>query len=423
MRKETIMFRLTLAIALILLGPADVAAASDGEVTASAPSAAWPQWRGIHRDAISPETGLLDRWDADGPRVVWRTTVGHGFSSVSIAGDRLYTMWDEKGRQLLVCLDAATGEERWRFEVGPAFKHHYGDGPRSTPLVDSVTVFAVGTNGRLVALDRNTGALRWEHDLVKEYRAKLPTYGYSTSPLVLGDRLFLEVGGPSAAFVAFDKTSGDVLWATASDTSAYSSPLAVSIGGEPQIVFWSAHGLRALSPDDGRLLWRHDTESLCPVTGDPLNTGTPIFVAPDRVFVASGSGAALLRVTRTGERYGVTTVWESEQLRSDVNTALYWNGQVYGFDRGTLKCLDAETGEVCWRARGFQRGSLIAADGKLFVLGESGELALAEATGAGFTVKGRSKILSGRSWTAPSLAAGRLYLRNHEELVCLDVSG
>jgi len=418
------MTRLMLAtiLALVAALPTAVAAAS-GEAPETETARDWPQWRGADRDAISKETGLLDRWDTGGPPVVWRTVAGRGFSSVSVAGDRLYTMWDEDDTQFLVCLAAVTGKELWRYEVGSAFKHHYGDGPRSTPSIDEDTVFAVGTDGRLVAVDRISGKLRWRHDLVEAYGAALPSYGFASSPLVIGERLLLEVGGPEAAFMAFEKSTGKVLWASESDASAYSSPIAVTLDGAVQIVFWSAAGLRSLAPDDGRLLWRHDAQTLCPVTGAPLNTGTPIFVPPDRILIASGSGAALLRVTHPAGEYRVTTVWESEELRSDVNTPLLWKGHVYGFDRGTLKCLDVETGEVRWRARGFQRGSLIAADGKLFVLGESGDLALAEASGTGFTVNGRTKILGGRSWTAPSLAAGRLYLRNQEELVCLDVSG
>jgi outer membrane protein assembly factor BamB len=142
-------------------------------------------------------------------------------------------------------------------------------------------------------------------------------------------------------------------------------------------VFWSAHGLHAVAPADGKLLWKHSWETFCPVSGDPLNTGTPIFVPPDRIFISSGSGAALLRVTR----------------------------------------------EVQWKARGFGRGSLIAADGKLFVLGESGNLAIVRASPDGFVEKAEAEVLSGKSWTAPSLSGGRLYLRNHDELVCLDLRG
>ena len=157
------------------------------------------------------------------------------------------------------------------------------------------------------------------------------------------------------------------------------------------------------------------------MTGAPLNTATPIFVAPDRIFLSSGIGAALLRVARQDAGFHVRIVWESHQMRADVNTGLSLGGHIYGFDRSTLKALDVENGEVKWSARGFQRGSLIAADGHLIVLGESGNLALADAKPDAFTEKGSAKILQGKNWTTPTLAGGRLYLRNHDELVCLNV--
>jgi outer membrane protein assembly factor BamB len=396
--------------------------ADPGTAKASQRSSDWPQWRGANRDAVSAETGLLDRWADDGPHILWRAKVGEGFSSVTVSDGKLYTLWDENGTQFLFCLDAGTGKELWRLKLGKAFTNHYGNGPRSTPLVDGSVVFAVGTDGRLVVADRSSGKLIWEHDLVKELAAKLPSYGISTSPMVVGDKLVIEAGASKGTFVAFDKKSGEVVWASADDQAAYSSPIEVSVDGVDQIVFWSAHGLHAVSPSDGKVLWRYPWETFCPVSGDPLNTGTPIFVAPDRIFMSSGSGAAVIRISRAAETFKVETVWKSEEMRSDVNTSLLLGDYIYGFDRGTLKCLDVRTGEVQWKARGFQRGSLIAADGKLIVLGEDGKLALVEASPEGFVQMDSAQVLSGRNWTSPSLAAGHLYLRNHEELICLNLT-
>ena len=386
-------------------------------------SADWPQWRGANRDAISPETDLVDGWPEDGPRVLWRIGIGPGYSSVSVSNGKLYTMWDQGATQHLFCLDAASGKELWRLPLGKAFKNHYGDGPRVTPLIDGEIVYAIGTDGLLVAANKASGEIVWQHDLPKEFGTKLPTYGFSSSPMVVGARLLIEAGGKGATFMAFDKKTGELAWSSQSDRPAYSSPIDVSIDGVHQVVFWSAHGLHAISPDDGKLLWKHSWETFCPVTGDPLNTGTPIFVPPDRIFISSGSGAALLRISREAETFEVKPVWKSEQTRSDVNTAVRLGNYVYGFDRSILQCLDVRTGEVKWKARGFGRGSLIAADGKLFVLGEAGNLAIVNASSDGFVEKAAAEVLSGKSWTAPSIAGGKLYLRNHEELVCLDVTG
>lgn len=381
----------------------------------------WPQWRGPDRNAVSRETGIVDDWGNDGPDILWRVELGQGFSSVSVSRAKLYTLGDQQGRQCLFCLDAATGKELWRRELGPAFKNHYGNGPRSTPLVDDGVVYAIGTNGLLLAANQETGETVWQRDLVEDLNADLPSYGYSSSPLVVGDRVVVEAGGRKAAYAAFDKKSGEIAWVSGLDRPAYSSPIEISVDGVRQVVFWSAHGLHAIAADRGTMLWRYDWETFCPVSGDPLNTGTPLFIAPDRIFISSGSGAAVIRLERVEGMFQVEEVWKSEEMRSDVNTALLLDGQIYGFDRGTLKSLDAETGTVDWKARGFQRGSLIAADGKLIVLGEQGTLALVDADADEYVERSSARILEGKNWTSPTLAGGKLYLRNHEELVCVDL--
>ena len=391
--------------------------------TKESKSADWPQWRGPGRDAVSTETGLVRAWPASGPKIVWRAEAGAGFSGVSISDGRLFTMWDDEDKQFLVGLDAATGKEIWRQPLGEAFSNPYGDGPRSTPLVDEGLVYAIGTSGLFVAADRKTGVPRWQHDLVKEYQAALPPYGYSSSPLAVDGLVVVEAGGQGTAFLAFEKKTGKLAWSSSDDVPAYSSPIAVTLDGVSQIVFWSANGLHAVSADRGAVLWSYPWETLCPVSGDPLNTATPVFLAPDRIVLASGSGAALLRIQRSGGVFRVETLWKSELLRSDVNTPLVLGEHLYGFDRGILTSVDIATGSMRWQTRGFERGSLIAADGTLIVLGENGTLALVDATPEAFRQRASAEVLKGRSWTAPSLAGGRLYLRNHDELVCIDLRG
>ncbi|MCP3980681.1 MAG: PQQ-binding-like beta-propeller repeat protein [bacterium] len=410
-----VLFLATLSVGIV--------AADSTEGSAGAAALDWPQWRGPKRDAVSLQTGLLQRWPEGGPEVLWRTPVGAGYSGVSVSQGKLYTLWDEKGKQFLFGLDASTGKELWRQQLGAAFNNHYGNGPRSTPLVDGDVVFAIGTQGLLLAANRHTGARLWQHDMVQDYAADLPSYGYSSSPLVAGDKLVVEVGGKDAAFMAFDKKTGETVWAVANDRPAYSSPIDVTIAGVDQVVFWSAHGLHSVSSDGGSVLWTYSWETFCPVSGDPLNTGTPLFLPPDRIYISSGSGAAAIRVARGAGAFTVETVWKSDLMRSDVNTALLLDGHIYGFDRGTLKSLDASTGEINWKARGFQRGSLIAADGRLIVLGEAGNLALVKADPSEFVQTSSVEILEGKNWTAPALAGGKLYLRNHEELVCLEMTG
>jgi outer membrane protein assembly factor BamB len=409
-------------VALLLqLTLCGIVASDTGDEGTRATGLDWPQWRGVNRDGLSAETGLLDEWPEGGPKQIWRIEVGEGYSGVVVADGKLYTMWDDGGSQFLFCLDALTGKVLWRHALGESFTNHYGNGPRSTPLVDDGVVYAIGTQGLLLAANRKNGRTLWQHDLVKDYRSKLPSYGYSSSPLIVGNNLVIEAGARGSAYIAFDKRTGEVAWTSGTDRPAYSSPISVTIDGMQQIVFWSAHGLHSVSADNGDELWNYSWETFCPMSGDPLNTGTPIFVAPDRIYISSGSGATLVRVSRTGESFQVAPLWKSELMRSDVNSPLLLGDHIYGFDRGILKSLDTESGDIAWKARGFQRGSLIAADGRLIVLGEEGNLALVDGNPDEFYQVDSADILTGKNWTSPALAEGKLYLRNQEELVCLDL--
>jgi outer membrane protein assembly factor BamB len=218
--REPVLFALLIQLAIV----GTIAADSAVERTEAA-GRDWPQWRGVNRDGLSAETGLVREFPEGGPEVLWRIKAGDGYSSVSVVDDKLYTMWDEQGKQFLFCLDALTGKELWRHELGAAFTNHYGNGPRSTPLVDGGVVYAVGTNGLLLAANRKTGRTLWQHDLAGEYRSKLPSYGFSSSPLVVGNKLVVEAGGKNATYIAFDKKNGEVAWTSGSDRPAYSSPI------------------------------------------------------------------------------------------------------------------------------------------------------------------------------------------------------
>jgi len=412
---------LILVVLLLILLCCGGALAHAGAGSAGMAAFDWPQWRGPHRDAVSQETGLVDGWDEAGPKVLWRREGGEGFSSVSVSADRAYTLWDAQGKQFLVCLDVMAGKKLWTRELGPAFEHHYGNGPRSTPLVHDGVVYAIGTSGLVLAASKGTGETVWQRDLVKDFGADLPSYGYASSPLVVDDKLVVEAGGKEAAYVALDKKTGEIKWTSASDQPAYSSPIEIEVQGVSQVVFWSAHGLHSVASGDGTVLWNYSWETFCPVTGDPLNTGTPIFIPPDRIFLSSSSGAAVLRLSLHEGRFKVAEVWRSETMRSDVNTALLVGDHIYGFDRGTLKSLDVNTGAVGWMARGYQRGSLIAADDKLIVLSEDGRLALVNADPEKYVERASASVLKGRTWTSAALAAGKLFLRDQDEILCVDM--
>ena len=383
-------------------------------------AADWSQWFGPNRDGVSSETGLLKKWSDSGPVVLWRTPLGEGFSSIAIARGAVYTMFAEGKDEYAVCLDAATGQERWRVKTGSNFSDWQGgNGPRSTPIIDKERAFFLGANGQLYAIDVEDGETVWSHHFQTEFISDPPHWGFSTSPLLEGELLVVEVGGSSGkSFIAFDKTTGRVAWTSQDDAPSYASPIAITVSDIRQIVFFPVSGLVGVAAKDGRLLWRHPWQ-----TGPDVNAATPVFLAPDRLFISSGygKGAAVIQLIFQNGQFAVKKVWRNRSMKNHFATSIHRKGYLYGFDNAILKCIAAETGQEQWRKRGFQKGSLIFADGYLIVLGEQGKLALVEAIPEAYIEKASAQVLSPRCWTPPTLANGRLYLRNHTEMVCLDL--
>ncbi|MDZ7365155.1 MAG: PQQ-like beta-propeller repeat protein [candidate division KSB1 bacterium] len=387
---------------------------------ASAPDD-WPQWRGPNRDGISKETGLLKSWPEGGPKVLWRVPSGEGYAGIVIAKGRGYTMYGQGGSEFVICFDPANGKELWRFKADALFGNDQGNGPRSTPVVDGDLVFALSGSGKLHALSAAEGKAAWSHDLRAEYGGKIPTWGVSTTPLVEGNLLIVDVGGKSGhSVMAFNKANGSVVWKSESDIPGYSAPIAITTNSVRQILVFTGSGLVSVAPNDGKLFWRHDWE-----TRYDVNAATPVFIPPDKIFISSGygKGGALLQTQAGNGRATVRELWRVRDMANHFSSSVLLNNHLYGFDEGLLTCLDLATGKTKWQQRGFQKGSLLLADGHLIVLGEYGNLALVEATPDGYKEKSSVQILKGKCWTMPTLANGRLYLRNQSEMLCLEVAG
>lgn len=381
----------------------------------------WPQYRGPERQGTADEADLLAAWPEGRPAVVWRRPLGGGYSAVAAVGERLYTMDTDGAEEAVVCLSAADGEVAWRVAVGEFVEAELGDGgPRSTPTVAGGAVYAVSSQARLVALAAADGRLLWQQDLTRW--GPVPRFGYATSPLVEGELVIVEVGGPGGGpgVAAFDRATGALRWTALEGPAGYSSPIAVAIGGTRQLVFSRAREVVALSLA-GEVLWRHPTPQRGAV---PM----PLFLPPDRIFVASAEDSFGGRMLRVGRRedgaFHAEEVWHERLMRNHFNSSVAVGGHLYGFDNGTLRCLDAATGEIRWAARGFGKGSLVAAGERLFILGDDGTLALAAADPQAYREIGRVQATrGGRAWTAPSLAGGRLYVRDFDEIVSLGVKG
>ena len=409
MRSTTVCKTLGAVLATATLATA--AAASD-----------WPQFRGPSLDGISNETGLLATWPESGPPELWRVPLGEGYSGLSVVGDRAYTLYVTEGKEILGVFDTATGKELWNYPVGERWKDMMGNGPRSTPTVVDGVVYVLGAHGTLAAIDTATGKELWRQDLKKTLGARPPTWGISTSPLIEGELLILDAGGRSGhSIVALERSTGKLAWNAESDKAGYAMPLPLTVGESRQVVMFTGSQVVGVDPADGRVLWKRPWK-----TSYDVNAAMPLFVAPNRLFVASGysTGGAMFELEVDGANTHVTKIWTSPKMRNQFSSSIYHDGHIYGFDNDTLKCLDARSGEEKWAVReGFGHGSLTLADGHLYVLGDRGRLALVEATPLGYREKGSVEALSGKCWTVPTLAGGRLYLRNEKELVALDVRG
>ena len=380
----------------------------------------WPQWRGPNRDGISNETGLLKSWPESGPKVIWNAPSGDGYSGISISQGRVYTMFGEGENEIVVCLDAATGKEIWRFRSDSKYRNQFGNGPRSTPTVDSELVFTLGAKGKLYALNAKLGTKVWGHDLRKEYGGKMPTWGVSTSPLVEGNLLLVDVGGKNGyGIVAFNKENGKVVWKSKTQLPGYSAPIAVTVNGIRQIIFFTGTSLISVSPKDGKQYWRYPWR-----TSYDVNAATPIFIPPDKVFASSGydKGAVVLKMKTSNGAVQIEEIWKSRVMRNRFSSSILYGNHLYGFDEATLKCVDVNTQEKKWAKSGFGKGSLIYADGHLIVLSERGKLVLIEATPTEYLEKASAKVLKDKCWTVPTLVNGKLYIRNQKEILCLDIS-
>jgi outer membrane protein assembly factor BamB len=402
------MSRVRLSLVFLIFCVIEAAAQNGGD---------WPQWRGPNRDGISKETGLLKQWPADGPPVVWKASgAGTGYSSLAISGGRICTMGVRGEREYVIAFDAGTGKEIWATATGDRYKDNRGDGPRGTPTVDGDRVYSLGGNGDLSSLDAKTGRVVWAMNVLQKFGGRNPNWGMSESPLVIGEKLLVNAGGPEASVIALNKKDGSLIWKSQSDAAGYSSAMPVQVGGTTQVVFFTHQRALGVDLKDGRLLWSYQKAS-----NDVANVATPV-VKGNRVFVSSdyGTGAALVEIKSDGS---AQEVYFTKEMRNHHSSSILVGDYLYGFSSGILTAMRFDTGEVAWRDRSVGKGSLAYADGNLYALSENGVVGLIEATPAGYREKGRFRIQQGSlpTWTHPVVAGGRLYLRDQDTIYAYDV--
>ncbi len=397
----------------------------------------WPQFHGPGRDSVCREIGLLQQWPEGGPRLLWKLEgLGKGYSTVSIAGGKIFTMGDqERDRegesQYVVAYDLATREELWATRVGEPFT----DGPRCTPTVSGQLVYALGTDGDLVCLAKETGNVVWRKNLPGNYGGKMMSgWKYSESPLVDDDRLVCTPGADDATIVALDKLSGELIWKSAvpqfgprgKDGAAYSSVVVAEVGGVRQYVQLLGRGVAGVEADTGRFLWGYNA-----IANEVANIPTPV-VRGNYVFVTTAyqRGCALLEIVRDGDAFEAKEIYalRPRDFENHHGGVVLVGNHVYagsGQNRGAPVCLDLATGKIAWKQKPLARGSasVLYADGHIIFRYDRGPVALVEATPDEFRVKGtfEPETADGPAWPHPVIHDGKLYLRHNDLLLCYEM--
>ncbi len=410
---------------------------------AAATAADWPQWRGPNRDGHSAETGLLDAWPKEGPKLLWSIAeadkIGTGYGSPAVVGDKLFIIGANGAKQgateFVTCLNLKDGSKVWQQELKTSegrFLDGWGGGPRSTPTVDGDKLYVLGATGDLVCLGKEKGDVLWSKNLVKDFGGGIPQWGYSESPLIDGDNLICTPGGKGGV-IALEKKTGKTAWQCkeSTDAAGYSSPVVAEVGGVKQYVqqtMSSALGVRA---SDGKLLWKAGS----------IGRRTAVIPSPvvfgDYVFYTAGYGAGCecFKLEKDGDGTKATEVYSKNKVVANQHGGVLRVGDyIYGHsDSSGWVCFDMKKGgeDAIWKNKGVGKGSCSFADGFLYCYAENdGKVGLVKATekeyksSGEFTVPKKSSLRpgAGKVWAHPVISNGKLILRDYELLFVYDVS-
>lgn len=384
----------------------------------------WPQWLGPRRDGTSRNQGLVDSFPKDGPKILWHRDIGEGYSGPVIAGDRLVLFHRIDNEERVECLNATTGKPLWKFAYPTEYQDALGkgNGPRSTPAIHDGKIITLGAEGTLHCLSLDDGKKIWSRSLTKEYKTPLGYFGIGTSPIVEQNLVLLNVGGAKAGIVAFDLATGKETWKATNDPISYSSPVVCTIDGARLAIFFTRTGAVVLDPKTGDVKFQKRWRARIDAS---VNAATPLVIGNLAFFSTSyDTGALLLKLRKDG----ADEVWTDEEVMSNhYNTCIHLNGYLYGFDGRqeagpSLRCVELKSKKVLWDREKFGCGTMALADGRLIVLTEKGDLHLIKATPEGFQEQAKTRLLNaGPCRTQIALANGRLYARDQEKLVCVDL--
>jgi outer membrane protein assembly factor BamB len=417
----------------------------------------WPQWLGPHRDSIWRESGILEKFPAGGPRVLWRAAIGGGYSGPAVAKGRIFLTDRElatgvnnpsdpfqrgiiQGFERVLCFDEATGKLVWQYQYECPYSMSYAAGPRSNPLVSDGKIYTLGGEGNLICLEADSGKPLWQRDLKRDFNAKTPTWGFAGQLLLDGDKLFVLAGGENATIVAFDQNTGKDLWrALNAREPGYSSPIMFGSGASRQLILWDPESANGLDPENGKVLW---TEPFPAKSG--MSIATPRQMGDQLLFTSFYNGSMMLRIDDRKPQ----TMWKTQKasekdtthLNAVMSTPFLENGYIYGVcSYGQLRCLNAQTGERIWETFKattdgepvrWANAFIVKNGDRFFLFNEKGYLIIARLSPNGYDEISRAHLLEptnrdpGRLvvWSHPAFADRHVYARNDKELVAVDLS-
>jgi len=388
---------------------------------------AWTQWGGPHRNFQTEATGIKDVWPASGPRVVWKRSLGEGYSAPVVENGVLYTMYGRRREEVVLAANAETGETLWERSSPMTYDSQapeMGNGPYASPLIAGDRLITAGVAGKLQCFDKRAGTLRWTQELWGTHQGSQLAYGYASSPIAFRDMVIVPVGGPGKSVMAFKLADGSVAWGKLDFGNVYSSPVLIHVSGLEQLAILMDGAILAVNPHNGDEQWEVPFKALYSIA-----IATPLFSPQDNLLFVSSEyegGAKVIELKRQGLQTTASELWSSNRLRLHHGNAMRVGDVIYFSSGGKgsqpiLSAVEARTGKIVWQEGSIGKATFVQADGKLITLDGDGTLMIAYPSPQGFKVTAKAPLLTSLAWTPPVLVGSRVYLRDRLTMMAVDL--
>lgn len=396
--------------------------AGQPEIKLDEQSGDWPGFRGPMRDRRVTGVRIKTDWQQSPPKELWRHRVGPGWSSVAVIADRVFTQEQRGEEEDVVCYDANDGHEIWTHrDATRFFEVVAGPGPRATPTYHDGRLYVMGASGKLNCLNAASGELIWSRDIAVDTEAKVPIWGFSSSPLVVDGLVSVFAGAEnSKSVIAYHADTGKPAWTSGEGKLSYCSPHLAMLDDVPQILITTEAGLSAFDPATGKVLWHHAWPSK-----DTARVVQPTLVGSNDVLIGTGMGVGTRRINVELEvdKWIITELWTTRDIKPYYNDLVTVDDHIYGFDGSVFMCVSLKDGSRKWRARGYGSGQvlLLADQALLLIVSEQGDVALVRAQPDQHQEVARFKAIEGKTWNHPVVCQGKLFVRNGEEMACFQL--